>query len=154
MIIFFLSYFNIWCEAKAGWSVYMKRRTAVQKISSLSEASSTDLANFDDVCAICYQEMTSAKITRCKHYFHGVCLRKWLYVQDKVRVHEKEQIKSLFEILMIFFQLFQCPLCHEIVINTELKADNAKQVNDLRVNDQIDQLQVSQHIIDQIHIRK
>lgn len=91
---FFFSYFNIWCEAKAGWSVYMKRRTAVQKISSLSEASSTDLANFDDVCAICYQEMTSAKITRCKHYFHGVCLRKWLYVQDKVRVLEKEQIET------------------------------------------------------------
>jgi dTDP-D-glucose 4,6-dehydratase len=39
--------------------------------------------------------MTSAKITRCRHYFHGVCLRKWLYVQDK------------------------CPLCHEIIINQE-----------------------------------
>lgn len=78
------SYFNIWCEARAGWSVYMKRRTAVQKISSLPDASSEELQHFDDVCAICYQEMTSAKITRCRHYFHGVCLRKWLYVQDKV----------------------------------------------------------------------
>jgi E3 ubiquitin-protein ligase RNF139 len=80
----FRSYFNIWCEAKAGWSVYIKRRTAVQKISSLLEATTLELQNFDDVCAICYQEMSSAKITRCKHYFHGVCLRKWLYVQDKV----------------------------------------------------------------------
>lgn len=72
-----------------GWSVYIKRRTAVQKISSLSEASYMELQNFDDVCAICYQEMTSAKITRCKHYFHGVCLRKWLYVQDKVNLKLK-----------------------------------------------------------------
>jgi len=24
----------------------------------------------------------SAKVTKCKHYFHGKCLRKWLYVQD------------------------------------------------------------------------
>jgi len=96
------SYFNIWCEARAGWSVYMKRRTAVQKISSLPEASVEELQNFDDVCAICYQDMTSAKITRCKHYFHGVCLRKWLYVQDK------------------------CPLCHEIVINQDLKSDLVK----------------------------
>lgn len=79
------AYFNIWCEARAGWSVFMKRRTAVHKISSLPEANTEQLADFDDVCAICYQEMTTAKITRCKHYFHGVCLRKWLYVQDKVR---------------------------------------------------------------------
>lgn len=39
--------------------------------------------------------MTSAKITRCKHFFHGVCLRKWLYVQDR------------------------CPLCHEIIMNQD-----------------------------------
>lgn len=85
------AYFNIWCEAKAGWSVFMKRRTAVNKIDSLPEANPEQLMHLDDVCAICYQEMKSAKITRCKHYFHGVCLRKWLYVQDR------------------------CPLCHEIL---------------------------------------
>lgn len=39
--------------------------------------------------------MTTAKITRCKHYFHGVCLRKWLYVQDK------------------------CPLCHTVIMNQD-----------------------------------
>lgn len=39
--------------------------------------------------------MTSAKITRCNHYFHGVCLRKWLYVQDR------------------------CPFCHEIIMNQD-----------------------------------
>ncbi|XP_030751278.1 protein TRC8 homolog [Sitophilus oryzae] len=85
------AYFNIWCDAKAGWSVFMKRRTAVNKIESLPEADREQLRNLDDVCAICYQEMQSAKITKCKHFFHGVCLRKWLYVQDR------------------------CPLCHEIL---------------------------------------
>lgn len=111
------AYFNIWCEARAGWAVFINRRTAVAKISSLPEASEQQLRAFDDVCAICYQvklkmllfiffmpflnylffvqDMTSAKITRCKHYFHGVCLRKWLYVQDR------------------------CPLCHEIIMNHE-----------------------------------
>lgn len=39
--------------------------------------------------------MSTAKITRCRHYFHGVCLRKWLYVQDR------------------------CPLCHEIIMHQE-----------------------------------
>lgn len=49
------AYFNIWCEARAGWGVFMKRRTAVHKISSLPEASYQQLQQFDDVCAICYQ---------------------------------------------------------------------------------------------------
>ncbi|XP_071569341.1 protein TRC8 homolog [Temnothorax nylanderi] len=89
------AYFNIWCEAKAGWSVFMKRRTAVNKINSLPEAKAEQLERLDDVCAICYQEMHSAKITQCNHYFHGVCLRKWLYVQDR------------------------CPLCHDILYKVE-----------------------------------
>lgn len=47
--------------------------------------------------------MTSAKITRCKHYFHGVCLRKWLYVQDR------------------------CPLCHEIIMNQDPKPNEKEE---------------------------
>uniref|UniRef100_A0A1B0BMI5 TRC8-like N-terminal domain-containing protein n=1 Tax=Glossina palpalis gambiensis TaxID=67801 RepID=A0A1B0BMI5_9MUSC len=50
------AYFNIWCEAQAGWSVFMKRRSAVHKISALPEATSAQLHAFDDVCAICYQD--------------------------------------------------------------------------------------------------
>ncbi|CAD6993734.1 protein TRC8 homolog isoform X2 [Ceratitis capitata] len=97
------AYFNIWCEARAGWSVFMKRRSAVHKISALPEATPAQLHAFDDVCAICYQEMYSAKITRCRHYFHGVCLRKWLYVQDR------------------------CPLCHEIMMYTDKSDDSDAQ---------------------------
>lgn len=52
------AYFNIWLEARAGWAVFMKRRTAVHKISSLPEASYEQLQQFDDVCAICYQVRT------------------------------------------------------------------------------------------------
>lgn len=99
------AYFNIWCDAKAGWSVFMKRRTAVNKIESLPEADRDQLQHLDDVCAICYQEMHSAKITKCKHFFHGVCLRKWLYVQDR------------------------CPLCHEIlhlIDSEDKKRENAQ----------------------------
>ncbi|XP_053946102.1 protein TRC8 homolog isoform X1 [Anastrepha ludens] len=97
------AYFNIWCEARAGWSVFMKRRSAVHKISALPEATPAQLHAFDDVCAICYQEMYSAKITRCRHYFHGVCLRKWLYVQDR------------------------CPLCHEIMMYSDKSEENDAQ---------------------------
>ncbi|CAL4147946.1 unnamed protein product, partial [Meganyctiphanes norvegica] len=89
------AYFNIWCEARNGWIVFMKRRTAVNKINSLPEASQEQLQNHDDVCAICFQDLSSAKITKCNHYFHSVCLRKWLYVQDS------------------------CPLCHETLYKTD-----------------------------------
>lgn len=108
------AYFNIWCEARAGWSVFMKRRTAVNKINSLREASVDQLDRLDDVCAICYQEMHSAKITRCNHYFHGVCLRKWLYVQDR------------------------CPLCHDILykIDSDNKDNNSETGNEENSNNQ------------------
>lgn len=52
------------------------------------------------------QEMYSAKITRCRHFFHGVCLRKWLYVQDR------------------------CPLCHEIMMYTDKPEDSAPEPAD------------------------
>uniref|UniRef100_A0A2A4JAX4 RING-type domain-containing protein n=2 Tax=Heliothis virescens TaxID=7102 RepID=A0A2A4JAX4_HELVI len=106
------AYFNIWCEARAGWSVFMKRRTAVNKINSLREASADQLNRLDDVCAICYQEMHSAKITRCNHYFHGVCLRKWLYVQDR------------------------CPLCHDILYKIETDANKDNEGNEDNTNNQ------------------
>lgn len=99
------AYFNIWCEARAGWNVFMKRRTAVNKINSLPEADAEQLQRLDDVCAICYQEMKSAKITRCNHFFHGVCLRKWLYVQDR------------------------CPLCHDILYKVDADAPK-ENIND------------------------
>lgn len=91
------AYFNIYCEATAGWNIFMKRRAAVNKINSLPEANAEQLRRLNDVCAICYQEMQSAKITKCSHFFHGVCLRKWLYVQDR------------------------CPLCHDILYKVENK---------------------------------
>lgn len=51
--------------------------------------------------------MFTAKITRCRHYFHGVCLRKWLYVQDR------------------------CPLCHEIMMYTDKREESTVGVPDI-----------------------
>jgi len=49
------AYFNIWSEAKSGWSTFMKRRTAVAKIDSLNDATKEEIEKHNDVCAICYQ---------------------------------------------------------------------------------------------------
>ena len=29
--------------------------------------------------------MVAAKLTKCKHMFHAICLRKWLYMQVCLR---------------------------------------------------------------------
>jgi len=80
-MMFIHAYFNIWCDARDGWRVFIKRRTDAKKIESLPAATSVQLSNFGDICTICNRNMRSAKITKCNHYFHGVCLRKWLYVK-------------------------------------------------------------------------
>ncbi|XP_011445821.3 protein TRC8 homolog [Magallana gigas] len=99
------AYCNIWVQAKNGWQVFTKRRTAVNKINSLPQASKSELESLNDVCAICYHELNNARITRCQHYFHGVCLRKWLYVQDN------------------------CPLCHKLIYAPENVTTNAQENN-------------------------
>ncbi|XP_037504102.1 protein TRC8 homolog [Rhipicephalus sanguineus] len=84
----FHAYFNIYQQAKAGWKACARRRAALYKLHSLPEATSQQLRELDDVCTICFQELQTARVTRCRHFFHSACLRKWLYVRD------------------------MCPLCH------------------------------------------
>nr|XP_056711741.1 RING finger protein 145-like [Euleptes europaea] len=90
-VIIIHSYFNVWLRAQSGWRSFLLRREAAKKINSLPRATRRQLADHNDVCAICFQEMTLAVITHCGHIFHGGCLRKWFYVQDT------------------------CPLCHQPV---------------------------------------
>jgi len=100
------AYFNIWSEAKSGWSTFIKRRTAVAKIDSLNDATKEEIEKHNDVCAICYQEMVAAKLTKCKHMFHAICLRKWLYMQDN------------------------CPMCHEKLYQTDATSQTEEGVLD------------------------
>ncbi|XP_049631763.1 LOW QUALITY PROTEIN: RING finger protein 145 [Suncus etruscus] len=88
MIIFIHSYYNVWLRAQLGWKSFLLRRDAVNKIKSLPIATKEQLEKHNDICAICYQDMKSAVITPCSHFFHAGCLKKWLYVQET------------------------CPLCH------------------------------------------
>ncbi|RVE67040.1 hypothetical protein OJAV_G00113490 [Oryzias javanicus] len=96
------AYFNIYLQAKNGWKTFINRRTAVKKINSLPELRGDQLRDIEDVCAICYQEfVSSARITPCHHFFHALCLRKWLYIQDT------------------------CPMCHQRVYVEDEGRDRA-----------------------------
>ncbi|XP_013382029.1 RING finger protein 145 [Lingula anatina] len=101
-------YFNIWQRAQEGWRSFLLRKEAVTKILSLPEATEEQLAAHNDVCAICYQELKTARITPCQHYFHALCLRKWFYVQNR------------------------CPMCHTtITMPGEGTATEAEQDEEL-----------------------
>ncbi|CAI6352635.1 unnamed protein product [Macrosiphum euphorbiae] len=95
IIICTQAYFKV-VRAVRGWRIFIKRRISVKKVESLPDATSVQLSEHDDVCAICYQQMRSAKITNCNHYFHSICLRKWSYLQD------------------------DCPLCHTTYYRAEM----------------------------------
>lgn len=90
-VIIIHSYFNVWLRAQSGWRSFLLRQEAAKKINSLPRATVQQLQQHNDVCSICFQEMSSAVITYCGHFFHGNCLRKWLYVQET------------------------CPMCHQAV---------------------------------------
>ncbi|XP_061106178.1 RING finger protein 145-like [Conger conger] len=87
-IIFIHSYYNVWLRAQLGWQSFLLRRDAVNKIQSMPTATCLQLQRHNDICAICYQDMKTAVMTPCSHFFHAGCLKKWLYVQET------------------------CPLCH------------------------------------------
>ncbi|XP_061600279.1 RING finger protein 145 [Cololabis saira] len=90
-VIIIHSYFNVWLRAQSGWRSFLLRQEAAKKINSLPVATAEQLQQHNDVCSICFQEMSAAVITYCGHFFHGNCLRKWLYVQET------------------------CPMCHQKV---------------------------------------
>ena len=89
LMICFHAYFNIWRQAVDGWRTFVRRQAAVSQINSLPLATDDELRQLNDVCSICFQELHHGRKTRCNHYFHETCLRKWLYVRDT------------------------CPMCHE-----------------------------------------
>ncbi|XP_061439606.1 RING finger protein 145-like isoform X2 [Rhineura floridana] len=90
-VIIIHCYFNVWLRAQSGWKSFLLRREAAKKIRLLPRATRGQLEGHDDVCAICFQELTLAVIMQCGHFFHEDCLRKWFFVQDT------------------------CPLCHQPV---------------------------------------
>ncbi|XP_069139034.1 RING finger protein 145-like [Argopecten irradians] len=92
-------YFNVWQRLQTGWKSFLLRREAVKRMESLPHASAEQLAMYNDVCPICYMGLDSARITPCGHFFHGTCLRKWLYIREN------------------------CPMCHKKIDQTATDSD-------------------------------
>lgn len=78
-------YLSMRALKKALNDVIMSRR-AIRNMNTLyPNATAEDLANNDNVCIICREEMTgngSAKKLPCNHIFHVSCLRSWFQRQQ------------------------------------------------------------------------
>ena len=55
--------------------------------------------------------LNSAKVTPCGHFFHGGCLKKWLFVQD------------------------HCPLCSAKIIEEQTNTENTEEVIEENIED-------------------
>ncbi|XP_035217866.1 protein TRC8 homolog [Stegodyphus dumicola] len=75
-------YFNIWVQITKIWESHLLCQSAKQDLSFLQDATKEQLKNKKDICPICFQELITAKVTTCNHFFHKVCLRKWLKEQN------------------------------------------------------------------------
>lgn len=53
-------------------------------------ATAEELAEFDDICAVCLSSMQVARITPCHHLFHGECLRQCLKASNKCPICKRE----------------------------------------------------------------
>lgn len=74
--------FKIWSDIEGTIKQcreYIKCYSIVKKIEFLPDATCKQLAKYNDICAICYDDLKSAKITNCNHYFHSICLRRCVY---------------------------------------------------------------------------
>ncbi|CAI2322893.1 unnamed protein product [Caenorhabditis sp. 36 PRJEB53466] len=81
-ILLFHVVVNIYKRLENFFNYVRSRNAAVNNINQLKKADTTQLKEREDLCAICFIEMREeARITPCKHYFHGPCLRKWLAVK-------------------------------------------------------------------------
>lgn len=60
MLVGLHAYFNLWCEARVGWKIFTRRRTAVHKIATLQTV--VRLEELEDVCAICFHELKPVSV--------------------------------------------------------------------------------------------
>ncbi|XP_014672205.1 PREDICTED: E3 ubiquitin-protein ligase AMFR-like [Priapulus caudatus] len=55
-------------------NVYRGLQEEMCKLARFRKATQHELATLEDVCAVCLLPMRSARVTPCKHIFHGGCL--------------------------------------------------------------------------------
>ncbi|XP_062619541.1 RING finger protein 145-like [Saccostrea cucullata] len=71
-----------WGRLKKLWENLKVRRKVMKMIDLLPVTVEEQMQNFDGVCSICQYSISTAKITPCGHFFHRMCLQKWMYTNE------------------------------------------------------------------------
>lgn len=80
LIIVHIHYiYHVWNK----WKYEISALKGSAKLDYLRWATKRELHNHNDVCSICYEGMTSAKVTPCGHFYHVHCLDKWISDQNR-----------------------------------------------------------------------
>ncbi|GFY39021.1 protein TRC8 homolog [Trichonephila inaurata madagascariensis] len=100
LFLFVHFYHNVWCQIVLGWGLLKKRKLIYDCVNSLPIATTEEVTEMGGCCVICLNDVAKhiVCVTRCNHFFHSYCLRKWL--------NERRT----------------CPICHRIIltlINTD-----------------------------------
>lgn len=75
------AYFIVYLKIKDIYYNYWELILPDMKIfCSFKFATAEDIQKWDDICAVCLNKMTRAKITPCKHLFHPYCLKRCLKI--------------------------------------------------------------------------
>ncbi|XP_060531966.1 RING finger protein 145-like isoform X2 [Cylas formicarius] len=73
------AYFMVYLRIKDAyynyWECIMAER---ETFASFQMATRADIEEWDDICAVCLNSMSRAKITPCRHLFHPYCLKQCL----------------------------------------------------------------------------
>ncbi|KAF8790662.1 RING finger protein 145 like protein [Argiope bruennichi] len=105
LLLFVHFYHNVWRQLLLGWNHWKERRLIYHCVNSLPIATVQEATEMGGCCAICLNDVLKhvGCITRCNHFFHSYCLRKWL--------NERKT----------------CPICHRIILS-----DSSTQVRERR----------------------
>lgn len=73
------SYFTIYLRLKDCYFNYWKIiKLEIETFENFRNANQKELDEYDDICAVCLNKMSKAKITPCNHFFHPTCLKQCL----------------------------------------------------------------------------
>nr|CAH7758110.1 unnamed protein product [Callosobruchus chinensis] len=91
---YFIVYLRVKDLYHNNWKILKAERAAY---SSFQVATKSDIQLWDDICAVCLNRMSRARITPCNHLFHPYCLKQCLKTS------------------------FYCPLCKQHFIDKDQK---------------------------------
>ncbi|CAL1279204.1 unnamed protein product [Larinioides sclopetarius] len=105
LLLFVHFYHNVWRQLLLGWNHWKERRLIYHCVNSLPVATVQEVTEMGGCCAICLNDVLKhvGCVTRCNHFFHNYCLRKWL--------NERKT----------------CPICHRVILS-----DSSTQVRERR----------------------